>query len=337
MTANWTAADLEAMEHRRGLPRESVHGQFTTRDVVVDLLPGLPPMMTDEGTGSFTGHEFTVSGKHATMILTPSRRVQANDLVFTVPDTTPRAIVDASAHAHMTGTADALADLIMREPLRRQAGLAIDPATVKGQAEGDLALDLKLGKTARPEDTQFHATGSLANLEIDKFVADEKLDSASAVFTADRNSLKVVGDGDLLGAPTHVEVARAPGEAGSATVTFALDAAARAKRGLNFSVAYRAAADQAQGAPDPRERRGRNRPHSGGRRQFRAWPVEACGKARQGDLRRQARAQWRFAQQYRHRHGRADDARVGPDRRRRRHSERDDHVRAHRAGGRFQG
>ena len=234
MTANWTAADLEAMEHRRGLPRESVHGQFTTRDVVVDLLPGLPPMMTDEGSGSFTGHEFTVSGKHATMILSPSRRVQANDLVFTVPDTTPRAIVDASAHAHMTGTADALADLIMREPLRRQAGLAIDPATVKGQAEGDLALDLKLGKTARPEDTQFHASGSLANLEIDKFVADEKLDSASAVFTADRNSLKVVGDGDLLGAPTHVEVARAPGEAGSATVTFALDAAARAKRGLNF-------------------------------------------------------------------------------------------------------
>ena len=235
MTANWTAADLEAMERRRGLPRESVHGQFTTRDVVVDLLPGLPPMMTDEGSGSFTGHEFTVSGKHATMILSPSRRVQANNLVFTVPDTTPRAIVDASAHAHMTGTADALADLIMREPLRRQAGLAIDPATVKGEAEGDLALDLKLGKTAHPEDTQFHATGSLANLEIDKFVADEKLDSASAVFTADRNTLKVVGDGDLLGAATHVEVARAPGEAGLATVTFALDAAARAKRGLNFS------------------------------------------------------------------------------------------------------
>ena len=234
MRADWTAADLDAMEHKRGLPRDSLHGRFTTRDVAVDLLPGLPPMMTDEGSGSFTGHDFTVSGKHATMILTPSRRVQANDLVFTVPDTTPRPIVDASARAHMTGTADALADLIMREPLRRQAGLTIDPATVKGEAEGDLALDLKLGKTARPEDTQFHATGSLANLELDKFIADERLEQATAVFEADRSTLRVVGDGDLLGAPTHVEVARAPGEAGSATVTFALDAAARAKRGLNF-------------------------------------------------------------------------------------------------------
>jgi hypothetical protein len=233
--ANWTAADMDAMEHKRGLPPESLHGEFTTRDVGVDLLPGLPPMMTDQGSGSFTGHEFTVSGNRATMALSATRRVQANDLAFTVPDTTPRAIVDASAQAHMTGTADALADLLMREPLRRQAGLTIDPATVKGQAEGDLTLDLKLGKTARPEDTQFRAAGALDNLQIDKFLADEKLEQATASFQANRSMLKIVGDGDLLGAATHVEVARGPGEEGSAVVTFALDAAARAKRGLNFS------------------------------------------------------------------------------------------------------
>jgi hypothetical protein len=235
MKADWTAADMEAMAHKRGLPRESLHGEFTTRDVGVDLLPGLPPMMTDEGTGSFTGHEFTVSGNHATMVLSPSRRVQANDLAFTVPDTTPRPIVDASAQAHMAGTADSLADLLMREPLRRQAGLTLDPTTVKGRAEGDLVLDLKLGKTARPEDTQFHASGALDNLQIEKFLGDEKLESATAGFQADRNMLKIVGDGNLLGAATHVDVARAPGEDGSAVITFALDAAARAKRGLNFS------------------------------------------------------------------------------------------------------
>ena len=42
MKANWTAADLDAMAHKRGLPRESLHGEFTTRDVGVDLMPGLP-------------------------------------------------------------------------------------------------------------------------------------------------------------------------------------------------------------------------------------------------------------------------------------------------------
>ena len=36
--------------------------------------------------------------------------------------------------------------------MRKQAGLQIDPATIKGQAAGDLVLDLKLGKTAKPDD-----------------------------------------------------------------------------------------------------------------------------------------------------------------------------------------
>jgi AsmA-like C-terminal region/Protein of unknown function len=234
MKANWTAADLDAMAHKRGLPRDSLHGEFTTRDVGVDLLPGLPIMMTDEGSGSFTGHDFSLSGNRASMTLSPTRRVQASDLAFSIADITPRPIVDASSHAHMTGTADSLADLLTREPLRRQAGLTIDPATIKGQAEGDLALDLKLGKTARPDDTQFHVTGALKDLQIEKFLADERLESATASFQGDRETMKIVGDGTVLGSATHIEVSRAAGEEGSATVTFALDAAARAKRNINL-------------------------------------------------------------------------------------------------------
>jgi hypothetical protein len=234
MKANWTAVDLDAMAHKRGLPRDSLRGEFTTRDVGVDLLPGLPMMMTDEGKGSFTGHDFALSGNRAFMTLSPTRRVQASDLTFGVDDTTPRPIVDATSHAHLTGTADSLADLLMREPLRRQAGLTIDPATVKGQAEGDLALDLKLGKTARPDDTKFRASGSLKELQIERFIADEKLESATAAFQGDRETMKIVGDGTVLGAATHIEVNRAAGEEGSATVTFALDSAARAKRNLYF-------------------------------------------------------------------------------------------------------
>jgi hypothetical protein len=234
LKANWTAADLDAMAHKRALPRESLQGEFTTHDVGVDLMPGLPVMMTDEGTGSFTGHEFSVSSNHATMVLSPSRRVQATDIAFTVPDTTPKAIIDATAKTHMSGTADSLADLLMLEPLRRQAGLTLDPATVKGHAEGDLVFDLKLGRTARPEDTQFHASGTLADLQIEKFLADERLEAATASFEADRNMLKIVGDGEVLGAATHVDVARAPGEEGSATITFSLDAAGRARRGINL-------------------------------------------------------------------------------------------------------
>jgi hypothetical protein len=234
MAANWSAADLDAMDHKRAVSRDSVHGSFSTRGVGVDLMPGLPMMESGEGSGNFTGRDFSVTAKSATMVLSPTRHIDADKLEFTVPDTTPRAIVDAQSRAHLTGSADALADLLSREPLRKQARLQIDPATVHGGADGDLVLDLKLGKTAKPDDTQFHATGVLTNLTLDKFIGEEKLDQANFTLEADRNTLKMAGDGRLFDAATHIDVSRAPGDEGSATLTFALDQAARAKRGLNF-------------------------------------------------------------------------------------------------------
>ncbi len=235
MVSNWSAADLDAMDHKRAVAPDSVHGTFATHDVGLDLLPGLPPMISGEGAGTFTGHEFKVAARSATMDLTPTRRIFADNLTFEIPDTTPRPIVDAQVRAHLSGSADALADLLGREPLRKQAGVQIDPATVKGQAEGELALDLKLGKTAKPEDTQFHATGALSNLTLDKFVGPEKFDQGSLTFAADRTTLAMSGDGELFGAPAHIDASRAPGEEGLATVTATLDQAGRAKRGLNLA------------------------------------------------------------------------------------------------------
>ncbi len=235
MAANWSAADLDAMDHKRAVARDSVYGAFSSRDVGVDLLPGLPMMVSEEASGRFTGRDFTVSGDRATMALSPTRRIEGDGIVFTVPDTTPRAIVDAQARAHLSGTADALADLLGREPLRKQAGLQIDPATIKGQAEGDIVLDLKLGKTAKPDDTQFHASGGLSDLTLDKFIGEEKLDQGNFVFEADRNTLKMAGDGQVFGAAAHLDVDRAPGEEGAATLTLTLDQAARAKRGFNLA------------------------------------------------------------------------------------------------------
>ena len=51
MAANWSAADLDAINHKRAVPRDSVHGTFSTRDVGVDLLPGLPMMVSEARFG----------------------------------------------------------------------------------------------------------------------------------------------------------------------------------------------------------------------------------------------------------------------------------------------
>ena len=234
MHATWSPEDLDAMDHKRAVARESVHGFFSSKDVGVDLLPGLPMMVSGESAGSFTGREFSLSAKSATMALTATRRILADDLIFTIPDTSPREIVDAEASAHLSGTADSLADLLNREPLRKQAGLTLDPATVHGQAEGNLTLALKLGKTAKPDDSGFNARGTLSNFTLDKIIGDDRLEQANIAFQADRTTLKMSGQGQVFGAPAKIDVSRTPHDEGFATLALTLDQAALAKRGLNF-------------------------------------------------------------------------------------------------------
>ena len=167
----------------------------------------------------------------------------------------------------------------MREPLRRQAGLALDPATVKGQAEGDLVFDLKLGKIARPEDTKFHAGGALANLQIEKFLADERLESATASFEADRDIAedRWRRQSPWLRDPCGGHARSWRGRVGDHNFRARRRRARQARPQFRL-VADRDAAGQTQGAADPRQRGGRNRPHAGGRRQSRPRRSKPAGK-----------------------------------------------------------
>jgi hypothetical protein len=130
------------------------------------------------------------------------------------------------------GGADALADLLNRDALKRYAAISVDPATVRGQFEGKLTLDLKLGKTVRPEDNQFHAEGTLTNFRVDRFLAGERLDQAALSVVAERDSLKVAGQGQMYGAPVAIDLTKGAADEGSVALSLSFDNAARARLGL---------------------------------------------------------------------------------------------------------
>ena len=132
MAANWSAADLDAMDHKRAVPRDSVHGSFSSHDVGVDLLPGLPVMVSEAASGSFTGRDFTVSGDHVSMALSPTRRIQGDNLVFTVPDTSPRPIVDAAG----PGPSERRGRCARRSARPRAPSQAGGPADRSGDRQG---------------------------------------------------------------------------------------------------------------------------------------------------------------------------------------------------------
>ena len=133
----------------------------------------------------------------------------ASDIFFRVPDTRPAPIVASQAGAHVQGTADALAELLSDDAVKKYSGFTVDPANVKGQFQGALTLDLGLGKTVKPEDQRFHALGTLSNFQLEKYLADERFEQGALEVAADSSSLKITGQGLVNGMPAKVDLSRA--------------------------------------------------------------------------------------------------------------------------------
>jgi Protein of unknown function/AsmA-like C-terminal region len=234
LSIDWDGPTFATALKKQAVPADSVHGEFSARDISLQLLPGVPIVSGLDGSGVMTGHDFAMSGKQGFMDISPGRRILASDIAFIVPDTTPKPLNPARASAHLQGPADALADLVSRDALKPFVGLPIDPASVKGQFDGNLALDLKLGKTARPEDAVVHADATLSNFQVDKFLGNEHFEQGALSVASDAGALKITGDGKLFGVSANVEIDKGASDDGSAQLNFTLDDAARAKRGFNL-------------------------------------------------------------------------------------------------------
>jgi hypothetical protein len=232
LSVDWDAAAYRANREKKAVPPDSVHGEFSASDVSVDLLPGLPPLTGVDGSLVMTGHTATIIAKHGSIEAAPDSRIAASEISFVVPSTTPAPINPAVATVRLQGGVDALANILSRDALKPFVPLPIDATTTKGQFDGRLTLDMKLGKTAGAEDQVVRADASLTNVTIDKFLGKERFEQGSLNVSFDRGALKISGDGKLFGASATVDAAKSPGDEGTAKLSFTVDDAARAKRGF---------------------------------------------------------------------------------------------------------
>ena len=230
---DWNADALAAVLARQAPPAETVNGHFALHNAAVNLLPGLPTTTGLDAAGVITGRYFHVEAPRGIMELGGGRRLIGASLSFTVPDTKPVPRMAAEGAGHIDGGADALADLLMRDALKRYVGVALDPNAIKGQFDGDINLDLTLGKGVQPEEQKFRVAGTLSGLSIDKFLGNAKLEQGALQVAADRSQLKMTGTGAVLGTQAKLDVAKVGQDVGALTLTGNLDEAQRAKLGFN--------------------------------------------------------------------------------------------------------
>lgn len=212
---------------------EALHVSFDISNARFVPVPGIPPLVSGSATGLISGRTARVDVKQADVAMEDGRRLGFRDGLFLVADTAaknPLARVDFK----LAGGADALASMLAAPALRESVTIPLDPAGLRGTADIEVGFSFALDDNVRPGSIPIAAEGRLKDLHVDRILGPEGLDNGQLTVSFANKALVLKGTGNVMGLPATINVAPGQQGAGEATISFLLDEAARAKKGISL-------------------------------------------------------------------------------------------------------
>ncbi|MCC5976425.1 MAG: hypothetical protein JJU21_00035 [Salinarimonas sp.] len=228
--------DLIATLPRDGLPPEAIDLSFTITDATFLPDPGLPPLENVRISGLVTGRSATLSDGHATVALADGRELAMTRAEFAFDDFWALETT-AAITFRLGGGADALASLMRAPLIARDTPTFIEPDTLSGNAVLDVALAPHFSVAPGPHETQVAVTGRLSDITLSDAFADEDLDEGSFTLSYRNGALDLVGEARLGEDAVALTVSRPRDAPLALQLETTLDAAARARRGIDLGAA----------------------------------------------------------------------------------------------------
>ena len=226
-----TGADMTRALSGEPIPVESLAIAFSASDGTLMAAEGLPPLTGLNVTGAVSGVDVRLRAPAGKAEMA-GRFLDASDGSFVLENYWKD---DATAFVdfRLAGPADGVGALLQQPLIHDIAGFEIDPATMKGSADLKVKIALPVKNIPRFVDLPISVTGTMTDLGIDKIFGKERLEGAKLAIAYDKGDLSVKGDGKVGGSPANIDLRQTPA-GGEANVTFSLDEAARARRGMSF-------------------------------------------------------------------------------------------------------
>jgi hypothetical protein len=215
------------------VPDGSVKVSFEIKDGALNVADGLPPLLGIVAEGSVTGTTANVRVPQAVVQMPDGRVLAASEGSFSISDNWAKHSKAAIA-LRLDGGADALGAFLKAPLLQGAVGVNLDPDSIRGRTDLRLALSLPLTNVPKVADLPLSISGSIGSLTVDKAFGKERLDNANLTVRYANGGVAIKGEGRLWGVPAAIDIRQPKAVPGEALVSFTLDDAARARKGMTF-------------------------------------------------------------------------------------------------------
>jgi len=178
---------------------DKVDGNLAFRDVAIQYFPPLSPVRNIDGIAHFNRKEFDVL---PTGGVDRDVKVTAGRIMLTKLDTDDE---EATVDVKLTGPLSTILDELNTKPLRYAHALGVEPAGVKGAAEGDVHFHLPMKKNLRFAQVEYSGHGTLSDVSIAKILFGRDLSDGAMKLTVQRGALDIDGTGKLDGVPVKLD------------------------------------------------------------------------------------------------------------------------------------
>ena len=101
-----------------------------------------------------------------------------------------------------------MAALLASDALRDSAGLALDPATSRGNVAAQVAISCRSGATLRTTRRHMSITADLTNFAADNVMMGQKVEASALRVTASNDGYEVTGDVKINGTPATIDLTK---------------------------------------------------------------------------------------------------------------------------------
>ncbi len=235
VTTTITAETFANIKQRKPMPADSVAADFVLSDGRVTLVPGVPPLSALILKARANGRQAWVSNIKGDVKLASNRVLSISEATITMPDLAQHPI-EARSQFRLVGPLEGVSELLAYPALKGVVPVSEKNSSIKGLFDGVVNITLPLKDKILPNDVVLQAKASLQSFVSERFLGKENFEAQNLQFTAQTGVISLKGEGKVAGMLAKIDLVQPrSGNAEDGAVTFILDEAARAKRGLNLS------------------------------------------------------------------------------------------------------